>query len=452
MKAVEAANRQSGASPSRLRRLCLSLPLVAATTRLGATPGQARLALVVGNQLYPNPYELPPIPKNVRDVGEALEKRGFSVTTAGDVITPAFVAAVRDFAARVRAAGPDAIALFFFSGHGVQADAENLLLSAGMNPSGAPRELLGQAVRLRRDVLEAMPVRPEGLTMAVIDACRTSISSVTRDTDGLNQIEAPVGTLVAFATAAGRPAISPVDPAMNTFYTGSFVRVLNTAPDDISFSDFFRLVKSDVQRTMESHPVKAIRQIAQVPFIAENTRRPARLGLGTQALPLGVSEQGAWEQVQAALWPADVVARADAYLREFPAGRFAASATVARDGAREAEAALRSRDVRLFRSAFAAEVGDALYRDDLGKAARGDKDAAARIAAMFRAGSNALARDIKRWEGWLQFAVELGNGIASYDLALHYRASDQPHLASRYEGRARALGFTPPPTLESTRK
>ncbi|GAA5182414.1 hypothetical protein GCM10025771_31650 [Niveibacterium umoris] len=434
------------------RRQFLALPLLAAATRIGAVQGQQRLALVIGNRSYPDPFDLPPIPKNVRDVASALERRGFQVTTAADLITPAFLAAIRDFAEKVRAAGPTALALFFFSGHGVQAEAENLLLSSGLNPAGKPRDLLGQAVRLRRDVLDALPQRPEALTMAVIDACRTSITSVVRDADGLNQIEAPPGALVAFATGAGRPAISPVDPAQNTFYTGSFVKVLNQAPDDVSFSDFFRMVKADVTRTMENHPVRAIRQIAQVPYIAENTRSRMRLGLGTETLPLAEDEQSAWNQINAAYWPGDVIGRTDAYLRAFPDGRFAASAVVARDGAREAATALNSRDVKLFRSAFAVELGDDEYRGELGKAARGDKDAAARIARMYRNGAHRLAQDLKRWEGWLQFAVELGNGIASYELALHYRATDQPHLASRYEGRARALGFTPPPTLDNSRK
>jgi len=444
--------RRTSATLSISRRQFLALPLLAASTRLGATQGQKRLALVVGNHLYPDPFDLPPIPKNIRDVGAALELRGFKVTTAADLVTPAFLGAIREFAAQVRAAGPDAVALFFFSGHGLQVEAENLLLSAGQNPSSAARDLLGQAIRLRRDILDSLPQRPDGLTMAVIDACRTSISSVTRDTDGLNQIEPPPGALVAFATGAGRPAISPVDPAQNTFYTGSFVKILKQAPDDVSFSDFFRMVKTDVTRTMENHPVRAIRQIAQIPYIAENTRQRMRLGLGTELQPMAADEQGAWTEVEAATWPADVISRAESYLRAYPDGRFAASATVARDGARDAATALASRDVRLYRSAFATDVGDGDYRSDLSKVVRGDKDAAARIGRMYRDGTHRIAADLKRWEGWLQLAVELGNGIASYELALHYRATDQPHLASRYEGRARALGFTPPPTLDNTRK
>src|SRR6516164_3822844 len=97
-------------------------------------PGQKRLALVVGNHDYPNPFELPPIPKNVRDVAEVLAMRGFEVTALGDLAAPVFRASIKTFADKVRAAPADTAVLFFFSGHGVQIDAENLLLPAGQNP------------------------------------------------------------------------------------------------------------------------------------------------------------------------------------------------------------------------------------------------------------------------------------------------------------------------------
>ena len=57
-----------------------------------------------------------------------------------------------------------------------------------------------------------------------------------------------------------------------------------------------------------------------------------------------------------------------------------------------------------------------------------------------------------RYEGWMQYAAALGNGIASYRLALYYRRQAQPQLASQYEALARSLGYTPPPSLDNQRK
>jgi len=57
-----------------------------------------------------------------------------------------------------------------------------------------------------------------------------------------------------------------------------------------------------------------------------------------------------------------------------------------------------------------------------------------------------------RYEGWLQYAAALGNGIASYELAVFYRRQGQPTPAAQYETRARDLGYTPPTSLDNQRK
>jgi hypothetical protein len=113
---------------------------------------------------------------------------------------------------------------------------------------------------------------------------------------------------------------------------------------------------------------------------------------------------------------------------------------------------LQRSDVRLFKSAFAMQPGmDEDQLRDLLRAGRGDKDAAARLGRLQKA-QQRQPNWINRYEGWLQLAAALGNGIASYELALHYRSQDRPLLAAQWESRARELGYTPPPTLDNVRK
>jgi len=90
--------------------------------------------------------------------------------------------------------------------------------------------------------------------------------------------------------------------------------------------------------------------------------------------------------------------------------------------------------------------------EELRKAARGDKDAAARIARTYATGHGEIERDPNRYEGWLQYAAALGNGIASYELAVYYRRQGQPTPAAQYETRARDLGYRPPTSLDNQRK
>ncbi|MES2088563.1 MAG: caspase family protein [Pseudomonadota bacterium] len=440
--------------------LALGLGLGLNNVTLGATEAGGspkRFALLVGNRVYPSPFDLPPVHKNLRDVQAALEKRGFEVTVVVDQDSKVLRDAMQQFAKRVHAAPPDATVLFYFTGHGMQVEAENLLLGAGMNPSGKEDALLGNGLMLKRDLIDALPQRSTGLSMVVIDACRTSM----RAEGGFNQMEAPLGCLIAFATGAGKPAIAPAVETQNTFYTASLVKLLQNASDDVTFSDLFRLVKLDVQQTMLNHPVAAIRQVAQFPFIAENTHVRPRLALKSSAKAGAagevafdnLDEKTLWQQVEDSYWPGDVVKRSEEYLKRFPSGRLASAAQVAREGAGDAAKVMQRNDVRLYKSAFNPKPDSpvSLLRD-LRKAAWGDKDAAARIARMYRNGQDGVSTDPNRYEGWMQFASALGNGIASYELALYYRGQDQPLMAAQFESRARELGYTPPPTLDHYRK
>lgn len=434
-----------------------ALAQLAANLPGGDAQGTTRLALLIGNRVYPQPFDLPPTHKNVRDLSDALDRRGFKVTSALDQDPAQLRNTIQAFAKVAADSPPNATIFFYYTGHGMQVDAENLMLGAGVPPDSREDTLLKSSLHLRRDVVDQLPRRPGGLTIAVVDACRTSLRSALTATDGFNQVEAPLGCLIVFSTGAGKPAIAPAVETLNTFYTASLVKLLGSAADETSFSDFFRLVKFDVTQTMQNHPVQAIRQFTQIPFIAENTQVRFSLSprlVNEAAAPRfsAADEAAAWRELEDNLWPADVVKLAEAYLQRYPASRLAGGAQVAREGAGEAVRALRSNEVRLYRSAFQPKTTEPRWLSEWRKAARGDKDAAARIARVYLRGDADISPDPNRYEGWLQFAAALGNGIASYELAVYYRRQDQPVPASQYETRARDLGYTPPRTLDNVRK
>ena len=114
--------------------------------------------------------------------------------------------------------------------------------------------------------------------------------------------------------------------------------------------------------------------------------------------------------------------------------------------------ALRSSEVRLYRSAFQPKTTQEAWLAEWRKSERGDKDAAARIARAYLRGDGDIAADSSRYEGWLQYAAALGNGVACYELAVWCRRQDQPVPAAQYESRARDLGYTPPTSLDNQRK
>lgn len=422
----------------------------------------ARLALLLGNREYPANHELPPIPKNLRDVKAALEAKGFVVTDALNLDLQRARGVIASFARSVAAAPPEATVFFYYCGHGVQDEARNLLIAAGVNPAVLTDVQKG-SLELAQDVVAPLAPRAVGATYAVLDSCRVAIRAAVRDKDGLNQVEAPPGCLIAFSTGAGKPAISPDSETQNTFYTASLVKVLNSVGEETSFADMFRLVRRDVRETMLSHPVEAVRALAQDPFIADNVQthasvlwRPKPAQEAARA-PSQQDEDDLWAQIQQSVWPPEVVKLGSRYVEQFPQGRWLQPVIVAIEGSSEAAKLLQRSDIKLFRSSFAPPVNasPALQRD-FKRAARGDKDAAKRVGQAYLDGGADPTLDVNkaagRYEGWLQYATALGNGIASYDLALLYRARGQADLASRFEQTARMLGFTPPPSLKSGQK
>ena len=340
----------------------------------------------------------------------------------------------------------------------MQVDAENLMLGSGVPPDAREDTLLRSSLHLRRDVIDLLPRRPAGLSIAVVDACRTSLRAAATATDGFNQVEAPLGCLIVFSTGAGKPAIAPAVETLNTFYTGSLVKLLASANDEISFSDFFRLVKFDVTQTMQNHPVQAIRQFTQVPFIAENTQvkfslspRPANQpaapkfsargrsrGLeGPRREPLAGRHRQACRNLPPALpgEPAD---------RRRPGG-------AGRRGRRG--------------QGLAQQRGQALPQrvpaQDHGRRA-GWPSGTRRHAATRtrRRGSPAPTCAATATSPPTRTATRAGcstrrrSATASprYELAVFYRRQGQPTPAAQYETRARDLGYTPPTSLDNQRK
>lgn len=150
----------------------------------------------------------------------------------------------------------------------------------------------------------------------------------------------------------------------------------------------------------------------------------------------------------AALWPADIVRAADAYLGAHPGAPDATGIAAQRTQAAEVMQLLRARDLFVYRSNFTLQ--DAALQRELRLAALGDRAAAVKLALASRAHDE--AHGTRRYVGWMQLASLLRDAEASYELALYFRRSGQPVMAARYEAVALALGHEPLPALDNIRK
>ena len=103
-----------------------------------------------------------------------------------------------------RAKGAD-LAAFYYAGHGMQVRGKNYLI-----PIDAEIENESSVVSEAVDVDQVLnQIGPARLSMVILDACRNNpFERKFRSSagGGLAQIDAPTGTLLAYATAPGKVA------------------------------------------------------------------------------------------------------------------------------------------------------------------------------------------------------------------------------------------------------
>jgi uncharacterized caspase-like protein len=112
---------------------CFALSFMFAVGFLAeACAAEQRVALVIGNGAYQSAPELSNSRNDADDISEQLKRVGFAVIDGRDLDRSAMHAALGRFAQRIR--GSEA-ALVYYSGHGLQINGQNYLVTAPSRPS-----------------------------------------------------------------------------------------------------------------------------------------------------------------------------------------------------------------------------------------------------------------------------------------------------------------------------
>ncbi|MCY7387433.1 MAG: caspase family protein [Burkholderiales bacterium] len=183
---------------------CFSVLLACAVALLPVTASRAanddRVALVIGNDQYPTD----PLRNAVNDaqaVAKTLSDLGFKVMikTNADYATMRGVAV--EFARVMEGA---TAAVFYYAGHGIQYRGQNYLVPTDAKlTSEASIAFNAMPVTQILDTIDEAKVRHKFI---ILDACRNNPFSNVFTSTGLAKIQAPAGTIVSFAAAAGQVA------------------------------------------------------------------------------------------------------------------------------------------------------------------------------------------------------------------------------------------------------
>jgi hypothetical protein len=181
------------------------IPSVALLAQAATGSGETRVALVIGNSDYPNVPLKNPV-NDARDMAAALQNLGFTVTLVVDGDYPAMNRAVRDFGNAIKS--KDAVALFYYSGHGVQYQGANYLIPARADILSAD-ELPYSAVNAEQ-VYAKMESSGARTNLIILDACRNnpfpgSERALERGLAVVGNIQPP-RSLIVYSTAPGKTA------------------------------------------------------------------------------------------------------------------------------------------------------------------------------------------------------------------------------------------------------
>jgi uncharacterized caspase-like protein len=195
-----------------------------------ATPAAAqhRVALVIGNSAYTQVNTLPNPVNDANAVAAAFKDLGFEVLLGLDLDKRGFDAKVREFS---QILGQADVSIFFYAGHGLQVSGRNYLVPVDARLQ-RERDIDFEAVGLDF-ILKQMELDREGKTNIVfLDACRDNPlarnlarSMGTRSANvgqGLAQVEAGVGTFIAYSTQPGNVALD--GDAGNSPFTAALVK------------------------------------------------------------------------------------------------------------------------------------------------------------------------------------------------------------------------------------
>jgi uncharacterized caspase-like protein len=186
----------------------LGVSIVVSLPPASAARSESRLALVIGNASY-NAKTLATAANDAALIAQTLQIAGFDVVAARDLNEDLLRKAFSDFIDRVAKAGPDAVALVYFAGYGLQLEGENYLVPIAADITGA--SVVPARALLLSELTHALAALHLKTTFVILDAARPSplVSSGLQLAGGLAWVEPKANMLIAFNAAPG--TVSPDD-------------------------------------------------------------------------------------------------------------------------------------------------------------------------------------------------------------------------------------------------
>ncbi|MBU0769626.1 MAG: caspase family protein, partial [Proteobacteria bacterium] len=212
-----------------------------------ASVQERRTALVIGN----GAYKSSPLANSVNDANDmaaALKKLGFSVKLSINSDQKSMEDAIRSFGKELRSGG---VGLFYFAGHGIQVHGRNYLIPVDADIE-SEADVKYESVDAGR-VLSQMYEAENGLNIMILDACRDNpyARSFRTSEKGLAKMDAPTGSILAYATAP--ESVAADGSGRNGLYTSMLLK--HMMEPNLIIERVFKKVRVDVMKESANRQV-----------------------------------------------------------------------------------------------------------------------------------------------------------------------------------------------------
>jgi formylglycine-generating enzyme required for sulfatase activity len=314
-------------APLRLLRTLLLSWLAIAALCNGTSASEARrLALVIGNNAYQKVEPLNNARNDARLMAATLKRAGFEVTQANDLGRDDMWRTIDTFKGRINK-GDEIV--FFFAGHGVQINSNQLLLPidiSAVNDAQVQRDAVSLV-----DVQDAL--KDARFALMVIDACRdnpfpkTGLRAIGGGSRGLLPPEPVTGQVIVMSAGRNQRALDgvPGESQPNGLFTWELTRAMQTPGLEIRTA--LEQVKDRVDDKAKS--VGHEQRPGMVSDLRGNFYFFGPLTVQVQAGQSGISSTNPESETWSVAERVDSVEGYQVYLDAYPKGSHVAAAKIA---------------------------------------------------------------------------------------------------------------------------
>jgi hypothetical protein len=288
-----------------------ALPPAFAFRHSSAAADSSRLALIIGNSAYHDAPLVNPA-NDAKAVSGLFTEAGFTVDSRLNATRADMMAAIERFGAAVKKSETKQV-VFYYAGHGAQLDWRNYLLPVDAVVE-RQEHMKERCVDLNL-LLGQFSAAKDKTFVVILDACRNNPfgRSYRPEQKGLSQFDAPVGSLLAYATSPGNVASD--GEGANGLYTENLVRELGKRNTRIE--DALKRVRLNVRLASQGGQIPwETTSLEGDVYIFNDGHRKLTEAEQEQAVEADLAE---WGRIKSSRKADDWIV----YLRNFPNGRFA---------------------------------------------------------------------------------------------------------------------------------